>query len=118
MSSTTIKSELKALLELCADDTDAPPRKSRLEFAHDPPHGDTMSKYKHEAKLLQDLADGLRQLPPRTTMGCVAVILHVDDQTAFEIGGPADMLDMFINEITWDERGSWADADRLEVKTL
>jgi hypothetical protein len=91
-------------------------------------------KIKNREKLLQDIADGLRDLalnesipirtrPPasestrnRVALGDIEVIFHVGgDSYNFDV---PTALDNIVNDTFWDENGSWADADRAEVRVL
>lgn len=66
--------------------------------------------------LLCDLARKLRPFA-RDRLGCIEVKLHTPEGEAFEFGLD-DVLEAFGNDLYFDERGNWANANKLTVETI
>ena len=70
---------------------------------------------KNKDKLLQDIADGLKD-QGRHQLANLEVVFYVEEASySFPV---AVAIDNIVNDIYWDERGNWSDADRAEVQTL
>lgn len=81
------------------------------------PEDETMTErtrhLKHADRLLQDIADGLvgKDAGPRL----LCVTFHCgNDKYDFDL---ATAIDVIANDLYWDERGDWSDADRATVST-
>jgi len=82
-------------------------------------------RIKHRDSLLSDIAEGVKQLEkernpdgtPRTnSIGCVEVVLHAGrKQYEFTLG---HALDQLANDLFFDERGNWSNANRATVRTI
>lgn len=75
-----------------------------------------MTHYRHLDTLMQELAYGIMRNGD-ARVHTLSVVVYVGD-ASFEIGDPGEALDKFVNDVYWDERGDWREADRLEVKTV
>lgn len=75
---------------------------------------------KHKDKLLQGIADGLKRLihpTGSTPAACLEVTFKTDDGTCFRFS-LAQALDALANDITWDERGNWSEAQVATVEVI
>lgn len=77
-------------------------------------------KLKNRESLLQNLADGLRELeasdhPPR--LSNLKFTLFKGDEELTYVYSVSVILDWIVNDITWNEESDWSEADRLTVKT-
>lgn len=77
-------------------------------------------RLKNRDKLLSDLARQLELLyktnKGRTVLGCVEVRLTASTGT-YEFGLPY-ALTVLAEDLFYDERGDWSDADKLDVYTI
>ena len=71
---------------------------------------------KHKAKLLSDIANGLLR-NSNSEIDDLEVAFYVGAKR-FEIGAVYVALDYIANDIYWDERGNWSEADVASVYTL
>lgn len=75
-----------------------------------------MPNIKNRDALLCALARALRPFD-RSPLAVIEVVLHTPDGQSFEFGLD-DVLETFGNDLYWDTRGNWADADKLTVTTF
>lgn len=74
-----------------------------------------MDSIKYKNELLQQIAAGVAKLR-NVRIECLSVTLKTDTD-AYDFGF-AQVLDVLANDLTWDERGRWADARIAEVTTI
>lgn len=75
-----------------------------------------MVNIKHQVKLLQQLAAGLSKIDKRITLGNIeVVIIDGDNEYTFSL---VYALDFISNDIFYDERGDWSNADKAIVRTF
>lgn len=67
----------------------------------------------HPNRLLDDIARGLRN-QPRVRVADIFVTFKVNGESVSECG-LITALDRIANDLTWDETGSWAEADSAVV---
>ena len=75
-----------------------------------------MPNLKNRDALLCALARALRPFD-RTRLGVIEVVLTTPNGQSFEFGLD-DVLEAFGNDLYWDDRGNWDDADKLTATTF
>ena len=81
----------------------------------------TALKYAKPWMLIQGIADGLRAIEDQRSdakVGCLEVAFVTPEVEEYIQGTVAQALDAVANDLTWDERGSWADASLVLVRTI
>lgn len=73
-------------------------------------------RLKNASDLLLQLARGLRPFD-RMRLACIEVIIIGTDGTEYEFGLD-DALEVLANDLFFDERGNWADAEKLLVRSI
>lgn len=72
---------------------------------------------KHKMKLLQDIADGLKERGEERIRDLYVSFDANNGVDSYEFG-LAQALDNIVNNVYWDERGDWSEADAAQVYTL
>ena len=75
-----------------------------------------MRNIKRSDELLQNIAAGVNKLD-HNKVGDLEVVFYEDGKEVLATG-LATALDYLAQDIYWNEEGSWANAERAEVRTL
>lgn len=69
----------------------------------------------HRDKLLAEIAEQLKELEQHRIFAIEVILIGPSGRWAF---GLAEVLGVLANDLYWDERGNWSDADKVEVRDM